>query len=145
MRATKNPARIVVIDDNPADVVLLRHMLDELNDPYELLVLKDGEEALQFVERHRMGSAESDPCVIVLDLHLPKYDGLAVLRAIKRTPELAHIQVVILATMASPAEEREMLRIGVRLYQAKPMNLEGLAAVAKEILDICKEPALAAA
>lgn len=144
MVTAKNPARIVVIDDNPADVLLLQHVLNRLNEPYDLLVLKDGEEALKFVERHRTGGAEPTPCVIVLDLHLPKYDGLAVLRAIRRKPGLAHIQVVILASLATPDEEREMLRIGVRLYQAKPMDLDGLAAVAKEILEICKGPAVAA-
>ncbi len=141
MRDTINPARIVMIDDSATDVLFLRHALNQLNRPYELQVLKDGAEALQFVERHRAASDEPDPCVIVLDLHLPKYDGLAVLRAIKRRPEMAHIQVVILASLATPEEERQMLQIGVRMYRAKPTNLDELTAVAEQILDICQEPA----
>jgi len=79
--------------------------------------------------------------VIVLDLHLPRYDGLAVLRAIKREPALADIHVVIFTTQATPEEEREMLKLGVRLYCPKPMNLDDLTSVAEQILEICKEPA----
>ena len=142
MESTEHAAHIVVIDDNPSDVYLLRYALNQLNEPYELDVLRDGEEALQFVNWHRTRTDEPRPCVIVLDLHLPRYDGLSVLRAIKMEPVLAHIHVVILTAQASPDEESEMLRLGVRLYRAKPSNLEELAAVAAEILDVCKEPAL---
>lgn len=140
MKDTLQPARIVVIDDSPTDVLLLRHALDLHHEPYELTVLNDGEEALQFVGLHRKPSHEPEPCVIVLDLHLPRYDGMAVLRAIKREPMLANISVIILTTLATPEEEVEMVRMGVRLYQAKPMNLDELSAVAGRILDICKEP-----
>ena len=141
MKDTIHPARIVMIDDNATDVLLLRYALDQHNEPFELKVLKDGEEALQFVHLHRVAGHEPEPCVIVLDLHLPRYDGLAVLRAIKREPILAHISVVILTTLATPEEEGEMMRMGVRLYQAKPTDLDELTAVAGRILDICKEPA----
>ena len=142
MKGTIQPARILVIDDNPADIMLLRHALNQFGDPYELRVLKDGEEALDFVQRH--STAHEQPCVIVLDLHLPRYDGLAVLRAIKREPALAHIHVVILSALATPDEEFAMAHAGVRLYQSKPMDLDGLTAVAGQILDICREPLAAA-
>jgi CheY-like chemotaxis protein len=141
LKDTIQPARIVVIDDSATDVCLLRHALDQHHEPFELKVLKDGEEALQFVYLHRRASQEPEPCVIVLDLHLPRYDGMAVLRAIKQEPVLAHISVVILTTLATPEEEREMVRMGVRLYQGKPMDLDELTAVAGRILDICKEAA----
>ena len=140
LKDTRQPARIVMIDDSPTDVCLLRHALDQRHEPYELTVLKDGEEALAFVHQHRTAGHEPEPCVIVLDLHLPRYDGLAVLRAIKQEPVLAHISVVILTTLATPEEEVEMLRMGVRLYQAKPTDLDELNAVAGRILEICKEP-----
>jgi CheY-like chemotaxis protein len=140
LQDTSQPARIVVIDDSPTDVLLLRHALDLHQQPYELTVLHDGEQALQFVYLHCKPRREPEPCVIVLDLHLPRYDGLAVLRAIKQEPALAHISVVILTTLATPEEQVEMVRMGVRLYQAKPMDLDGLTAVAGQILEICKEP-----
>ena len=142
MDDTQHAAHIVVIDDNPSDVYLLRYALSQLHESYELEVLRDGEQALQFVNWHRTQTDQPRPCVIVLDLHLPRYDGLSVLRAIKKEPVLAHIHVVILTAQASPDEEYEMLRLGVRLYRAKPTNLEELAEVAAQILEVCKEPAL---
>ena len=102
MTAAEKPARIVVIDDSSTDVLMLRYALQRFNQPYELEVLKDGEEALRFVDRHRRGDRSPEPCVIVLDLHLPRYGGLAVLRVIKREPALAHIHVVVLTTLATP-------------------------------------------
>jgi CheY-like chemotaxis protein len=135
------PARIVVVEDNPGDVTLLRYALDQHGASYELEVLIDGEQALRFVHRHRTGELEPRPCVIVLDLYLPRYDGLAVLRAIREEPVLAHIRVVVLTTQATPDEEKQMLELGVRLSRTKPTSLEDLTALGGEILAICKESA----
>lgn len=138
------PARIVVIEDNWDDVRLLQHALSGHGKPYELKVLRDGEEALRFIHHHRNGGRDSEPCVIVLDLHLPRYDGMAVLRAIKSEPALSHIHVVVLSSVVTPEEERQMTRIGVRLYQNKPMTLQALTTMAGQILEICGESAFIA-
>lgn len=127
------------MEDNPADVHLLRMALDQHCDPYQLHVLTDGEEAIRFVEHHRRAT-EPRPCVIVLDLHLPRHDGKAVLQAIRREPSLAHIRVVALSSMPSPADEQEVQRLGVRKCMAKPMELDAWIALAGEILAICHEP-----
>jgi len=82
------PARILVIEDNAYDIVLLRHALDQQGEDYELEILSDGEQALQFVREHRTRAREPEPCVILLDLYLPAYDGMAVLRAIRQAPAL---------------------------------------------------------
>src|SRR5579871_2292415 len=92
------PARILVIEDSPADILLLRHALDEHGDEYEIQVLKDGAEALQFVASQRNAKHELHPCVIVLDLHLPKHNGLTVLEAIRQAPALLHLHVVALSS-----------------------------------------------
>jgi CheY-like chemotaxis protein len=81
----------------------------------------------------------------VLDLHLPKYDGAAVLRAIREEPVLSHVRVIITTTLASPKEEAEVRSLGVRLYRTKPKTLSDYSVLAKEILDICHEPADATA
>src|SRR5712671_5847759 len=86
-------AKILIVEDNPADILWLRHALDQQGEKYDLQVLLDGEAALRFVDEHRTGLREPEPCVILLDLHLPKYDGIEVLRAVKRVPALAHIHV----------------------------------------------------
>jgi CheY-like chemotaxis protein len=134
-----NPIRIVVIEDNSADVFLLRHALDQHDETYVLDVLRDGEEAIEFVNRRRFEGDDIEPCVIVLDLHLPKHDGTAVLKHIKQEPALALVHVVALTTVASPKDEQEVRDLGVRLYRAKPTLIEEWVRLAGEILEICHE------
>lgn len=137
-RTTDNPAAILVIEDNPADVYLLRHALNQHSDDFQMEILKDGEEAIEFVNNQR-SLPEPKPCVIVLDLHLPKHDGKAVLEAIRRQPLLANIQVVALSSFTAPRDEDEVRQLGVRLYTAKPTNLDDWIALAGQILELCRE------
>ena len=141
LKPTGSPARILVVEDNQADVFLLRHALDEHGKEYQLEVLRDGGEALRFVEHQRMLARDPNPCAIVLDLHLPKHDGAAVLKAIRDEPTLAHIQVVALTSFASPTEEKEVRELGIRLYRAKPTDLDEWIRLAGDILAICTEGA----
>ena len=134
------PARIVVVEDSPADVLLLRHALNQHEEAYQLEVLRDGAEALAFIAAQRDFSPEPPPCVIVLDLHLPKHDGLAVLTALKREPSLSYIRVVALSSFASPREQAEIHSLGVRMYCEKPGDLDSWIALARDILKICREP-----
>jgi CheY-like chemotaxis protein len=139
MPATDKPvARILVIEDSRADILLLRHALDQHNEAYELEVLRDGAEALTFVAAQRE-HLEPRPCVIVLDLHLPKHDGVTILEAIKRAPALLHIHVIALSTFASPHDEAEIRALGVRRYCEKPSELDGWITLAGDILAICRE------
>jgi CheY-like chemotaxis protein len=131
------PARILVIEDDPSDILLLRHALDQQGKHYELEILTDGEQALRFVHEHRTGLREPHPCIILLDLHLPAYDGMAVLRAIRAAPALEHIHVVMLTTQASPSQEKEIIKMGAR-YRKKPSALDDLFELAGEIFAICK-------
>jgi CheY-like chemotaxis protein len=139
-----SPAKIVVVEDNSADVFLLRHALDQHEKSYLLEVLRDGEEAIDFVNRQRSEGHQAEPCVIVLDLHLPKHDGTAVLRVIRQEPALALVHVVALTTLASPKDEQEVRDLGVRLYKAKPTLVEEWIKLAGEILEICREQTRAA-
>jgi len=140
-KAKPTPARILIVEDNQADVFLLKHALDEHGEEYQLEVLRDGAEAILFVQQQRTLASDAAPCAIVLDLHLPKHDGAAVLRAIRGEPRLAHIHVVALTSIASPAEETEVRKMGLRLYRAKPTELDGWIQLAGEILEICQDGA----
>lgn len=132
-----NPSvpRIVIIEDNAADVRLFRYVLDEIGEKYEMEVLRDGAAALTFVQQRAAGY---DPCVILLDLHLPRYDGIAILTAIRETPTLAHVHVVVLTTIASPQEKLAIRSLGVTRYQEKPHKVEELRVLAEDILRICR-------
>ena len=133
----RKPPRILVIEDNPADIAVLRHAFDQQGEEYDLEVLDDGEAALQFVHEHRTGTRRPDPCVILLDLHLPKYDGMEVLQAIKRAPVLAHIQVIVLTSLATVEEEVTILAMAAFCRQ-KPSTLREFLDLAAEALAICK-------
>jgi CheY-like chemotaxis protein len=134
-----SPAKIVMVEDNSADVFLLRHALDHHAEEYVLDVLRDGEEAIEFVNQHSAAGTHDEPCVIVLDLHLPKHDGTVVLKVIRQEPSLAAVHVVALTTLASPRDEQEVRDLGVRLYRAKPTLVEEWINLAGEILAICRE------
>jgi CheY-like chemotaxis protein len=132
------PARILVIEDSEADIQLLRLALDQQEEDYQLEVLKDGEEAMLFVHEHRTGVREPEPCVILLDVQLPRYDGMAVLRAIHAAPALENIQVLVLSGLVNPRQEAEIASLGA-VYRRKPSTLSELSGLAAEIFAICKK------
>ena len=115
---------------------LLRKALDAQGTPYLLDVLSDGEEALRFVRED--ARAISNRCLFVLDLHLPKYDGIMVLKAIRETPALSSLQVAVLTGgFLSPQQETELLSFNVRLIMKKPMDLDEYSVLAEQIMLIC--------
>ena len=139
---TRKPARIVVIEDNPGDVHLFREAFDQVGEPYQLEVLSDGAAALRFLEdQRRREDEEPDPCLIVLDVQLPKYDGIAVLTAIRQDPNLSHLKVAVVSTITSPQQEAEILRLGVHLLRRKPISLEEFLDLGRELIALCHEHA----
>jgi CheY-like chemotaxis protein len=133
------PPRIVVIEDNPADVMLLRHALDEAKESYDLEVFSDGAAALRFVSE-QAGSDKEDPCLIILDLHLPRYEGTVILEAIRRHPQLTRLKLAVLTTLASPAQEEKVKALGVHLYRRKPSEWEDFQRLGEELMALCKQP-----
>jgi CheY-like chemotaxis protein len=133
-------AKILVIDDNAGDINLLRLSLDAQKQDYQLEVLRSGEDAIRFVGDQASQMKEPDPCVILLDLHLPQFDGLAVLEAIRQSPELAHVHVVVLSGLASPAETEKIAKLGA-VYRQKPFQLTEYLELGAAILTICKDAA----
>jgi CheY-like chemotaxis protein len=138
------PARIILIEDNPADVLILRDTLESYGQQYFVEVLPDGEKALRFIHEYCGLDNPSAPCVLVLDLNLPRYDGSQILRAIKREPALCTVRVVAITGSASPHLEAEIRSVGVRLYRTKPTDLDGYRELAEDIILVCNEHVLSA-
>jgi len=130
-------ARILVIEDSEADVALLQRILEREMGEHVFEVLPDGGAAMAFVRRHRESQELPDPCVIVLDLRLPKHDGLNVLKEIRRTPALTHIQVVVLSTSVLRAELEQIQAYGAH-FREKPVDLDGFDALGAFIADLCR-------
>ncbi|MEO8130643.1 MAG: response regulator [Bryobacteraceae bacterium] len=128
---------IVIVDDSHTDVYMLSQSIQDQAQDVKLHLISDGEAAMQFVLTQESISRERHPCVILLDLHLPKVHGLEVLRSIRGKPALDHIHVVVLTGAASPSEEAELRRMGTG-SRPKPFSLSEFEALAAELIELCK-------
>jgi CheY-like chemotaxis protein len=135
-------AKILLVDDNIADVKLLRLALDAQEGAYELQVIPTGEDALRFVQTHQT-SMHADPCLIILDLHMPRHDGLDILVELKGSADLANVSVVVLSGAASPSEKRRIAELGASYIQ-KPSDLSEYMQLGSKIMDICSSGTMAA-
>jgi DNA-binding response OmpR family regulator len=128
-------ARILLVEDDPKDVELTMTALQDYNLTNEVVVAHDGEEALDYL--YRRGKFESrinqNPAVMLLDLKLPKIDGLEVLEKVKSDEKLKVIPVVVLT---SSREERDMVasyKLGVNAYVVKPVDFHEFVNAIKEL------------
>jgi len=127
--------RILLVEDNPNDAELTLEALSEHNLANDVVWVHDGEEALDYLYRRgkHVERGEEKLAVILLDLKLPKVDGLEVLRAIKSDEALKTIPVVILT---SSREERDMIdsyRLGVNAYVVKPVQFSDFMSAVEQL------------
>jgi CheY-like chemotaxis protein len=116
-------AQIVVIEDNPADVLLIQKSLADNGVLHDLTHFEDGEEALHAL-CPQTGTPRVTPDVIVLDLNLPRSEGIDVLRKLRQMPRFADTPVAILTSSESPADQQRSSRIGADRYILKPAMLD---------------------
>ena len=123
----ENIVEILIVEDNEQDLALAQRALRKANVTNRIHVARDGEEALQFLfcegpfaER----KMEDGPKVILLDLKLPKIDGLEVLQRIKSDPRTKSIPVVVLTSSKEQNDVVETYNLGVNSYIVKPVNFE---------------------
>ena len=127
--------RILMVEDDPRDVELTMTALEEYNLANEVVVTRDGKEALDYLYcRGEFTSRSNDnPAVMLLDLKLPKVSGLEVLQQIKSDERLKTIPVVVLT---SSHEEKDMIRsyqLGVNAYVVKPVDFHEFVNAVKEL------------
>jgi len=133
----ENTFEIILVEDNPADVEMTLAALKEHNLANKVHVLKDGAEALSFIMNNvdcRPGrSDEQQPKVILLDLKLPKVDGLEVLRRIRSDERTKSVPVVILTSSNEERDRIDGYSLGVNSYIVKPVDFAEFACAVKEI------------
>jgi len=121
---------ILLVEDNAQDLALALRALKKANLANHIHVARDGEEALQFIfceGIHSGRKIENAPKVILLDLKLPKVDGLEVLRAIKGNPRTQLIPVVMLTSSQEQSDIVESYKLGVNSYIVKPVDFKQFA------------------
>ena len=128
--------QILLVEDNPKDVTLTLHALRQEKLANDIQVARDGEEALDFLfcrGPFAGRSFEHPPRLVLLDLKIPKVDGLEVLRAVKSDPRTKPIPVVVLT---SSREERDLVdsyRLGVNGYIQKPVDFDSFRQAVKQL------------
>lgn len=118
------PVEILLVEDSPADVRLIKEALKEGKIFNTLTVVEDGVEALAFLKRERRYAQAARPDLILLDLNLPRKDGREVLEVIKHDPELKQIPVVILTASNSGKDIVKSRELHADYYVTKPFDWE---------------------
>jgi CheY-like chemotaxis protein len=127
--------RILLVEDSPNDVELILAALEDNRLANEVVVVRDGEEALDYLYRRGVFRLriEGNPVVVLLDLKLPKVDGLEVLSQIKSDSQLRRIPVVVLT---SSREEQDLINsynLGTNAYVVKPVDFHEFVDAIKEL------------
>lgn len=127
--------RILLVEDDPKDVELTLTALEDYNLANEVVVAKDGQEALDYIycKGTFAGRSGENPAVLLLDLKLPKIDGLEVLRRIKSDEKLKMIPVVVLTSSHEEKDMVESYRHGVNAYVVKPVDFHEFVNAIKEL------------
>ncbi|MFH1532081.1 MAG: response regulator [Pseudomonadota bacterium] len=122
MSVTCVPIEILLVEDNPGDVILTREALRSGKISNNLQVVEDGEQAMAYLRREGPYADAPRPDVILLDLNLPRKDGREVLGEVKSDHDLKHIPVVVLTTSQSEADVMETYGLHANCYLVKPVE-----------------------
>jgi two-component system, chemotaxis family, response regulator Rcp1 len=123
---TQKPIEILLVEDNPGDVRLMREAFREGGFAKRLNVAKDGEQALAFLRRQEPYADAVPPSLVLLDLNLPRKNGREVLAEIKGERSLRHIPVFVVSTSTRQEDIAAAYDLHANCYIPKPLDLEGL-------------------
>ena len=133
-------AQILLAEDNPADVYLIRHALAENSVECSLEVARDGREALAFLYSRDNAANVSPPDLILLDLNLPQHDGVEILQRIRQSRRLEAVPVIVFTSSDSPADRLSATQLGITRYIKKPSLLDDFLAIGAVIREVLAGP-----
>jgi chemotaxis family two-component system response regulator Rcp1 len=128
--------QILLAEDNRGDVLLIQESLREHQIQHKLYVVRDGQEALDYVGR--MPDEVPYPDLVLLDLNLPKVDGSTVLSELRQHPESARVPVIVVTSSDSAKDKGRMAQLGISHYFRKPTEYEDymrLGSIVKQVLE----------
>jgi CheY-like chemotaxis protein len=126
--------RILLAEDDPMDVELTLAALTEYNLANDVVVVRDGEEALDFLhKRGKYADVGASPVVVLLDLKMPKVDGIEVLRQVKQDEKLKTLPVVVMTSSREPRDLAECYRLGVNAFVVKPVHFTEFMEAVKQV------------
>lgn len=127
---------ILLVEDNPEDLALTQRALRKANLTNRIHIARDGAEALEFIfceGAYAQRKIEDTPKVILLDLKLPKVEGLEALKRIKGDPRTRRIPIVVLTSSKEQSDVVRSYELGVNSYIVKPVNFEGFVAAVRDL------------
>ena len=127
------PIEILLIEDSPGDVWLTREILLQGSVPKNITVVTDGEQALNYLYCRGKYKDACRPDLVLLDLNLPRRNGLEVLSEIKHDPALRSITVIVLTTSEAPTDINSAYNLNANCYIVKPLELEAFTLAIKSI------------
>ncbi|GAA4322453.1 response regulator [Flaviaesturariibacter amylovorans] len=125
---------ILYVDDDRDDLLLLREAIDHIDGQFTLLEASDGIDGLERLQA--LKAAGALPCLIVLDINMPRMDGRKTFQLIRQDPELADVPVVIFSTSSSELDKLFFRGKNVE-YITKPIRFDQLVSVAGRLLEVC--------
>ncbi|WP_405775175.1 response regulator [Streptomyces sp. NBC_00859] len=135
MNAPLQPIEVLLVEDDPGDELMTREAFADNKIGNTLHVVRDGEEALDFIYRRGAHTGAPRPDLVLLDLNLPKYDGRQVLERIKSDPDLCDIPVVVLTTSSAEEDILRSYRLHANAYVTKPVDLDQFMSAVRQIDD----------
>ena len=126
-------ARILLVEDNPGDILLTRHALKQAKITNSLTIAMTGEESLSMLNREGQFREIELPDIILLDLNLPGISGHEVLKAVKSNVNLSHIPVIILSSSNAESDIKKTNKSQVDGYLVKPLNVDSFSKVLLQI------------
>lgn len=121
-----NEVEILLVEDNEGDVILTLEIFNELMLLNKINVVKDGEQAIRYLNKQKEFENVKTPDLIFLDINLPKINGKEVLQYIKSQPLLKSIPVIVLTTSSSRIDEEECFKNNAKFYIIKPLQINTL-------------------
>jgi CheY-like chemotaxis protein len=127
--------KILLVEDNPNDIELILEALSEQNLANRVIVVNDGVEAMEylFYEGSFINRDKEVPAIILLDIKMPRMDGIEVLQAIKNNPDLRTIPVVMLTSSREEPDLKMCYDLGVNAYVVKPVNFKDFFEAVKDL------------
>jgi CheY-like chemotaxis protein len=121
--ASHPPLTIIVVEDNPVDIYLIRWVLHAHELSHELHVIDNGDCAMDYVNQLTHEERRRSPTIMLLDLNLPQRDGREILQRVKAIPHGSDVRVVVVTSSTNATDRRETLAMGADAYFVKPYHL----------------------
>lgn len=135
LNAAIEPIRILLVEDDPGDVLITREALEQSKLLHHLDVVTNGEEAVAFLRHEGEYTDVDEPHLVLLDLNLPRMNGREVLAAVKSDPSLSHIPVIVLTTSEAESDVVATYQLHANAFITKPVDFERFHDVVRRIDD----------